>query len=316
MNVLVTGAAGFIGSHLAERLLDEGHRVTGVDNFDPYYDRRVKEANLRHLQGQKGFRFVEADLRDRRCVRALFQERFDRVAHLAGRGGVRRSIEEPLEYLANNLTATANLLEAMRETGHHRLVFASTSSVYGNDSPLPFREDAPANGPISPYSASKKACEALIYTYHHLHGLHAYVLRFFTVYGPRQRPDMAIHKFVRAVEEGRPIERYGDGSTERDYTYVDDIVQGVVRAVERVEGYEVINIGGSETTSLARLIGVIEAVVGKPARIVEKPLPPGDVLRTWADTGKAERLLDFKARVPLEEGLRRFVRWYNEERTP
>lgn len=316
MNVLVTGAAGFIGSHLAERLLDEGHRVTGVDNFDPYYDRRVKEGNLRRLRDRQGFHLVEADLKDPLAARALFQEPFDRVAHLAGRGGVRRSIEEPLEYLANNLTATANLLEAMRETGHHRLVFASTSSVYGNDSPLPFREDAPANGPISPYSASKKACEALIYTYHHLHGLHAYVLRFFTVYGPRQRPDMAIHKFVRAVEEGRPIERYGDGSTERDYTYVDDIVQGVVRAVERVEGYEVINIGGSETTSLARLIGVIVAVVGKPARIVEKPLPPGDVLRTWADTGKAERLLDFKARVPLEEGLRRFVRWYNEERTP
>jgi UDP-glucuronate 4-epimerase len=312
MKILVTGAAGFIGSHLAERLVAEGHRVTGVDNFDPYYDRRVKEANLRYLRSREEFRFVEADLKDPKAVRALFRERFDRVAHLAGRGGVRRSIEEPLEYLANNLTATANLLEAMRETGHDRLVFASTSSVYGNDSPLPFREDAPANGPISPYSA----CEALLFTYHHLHGLHAYVLRFFTVYGPRQRPDMAIHKFVRAVDEGRPIERFGDGSTERDYTFVDDIVAGVVRAVERVEGFEVINIGGAETTPLARLIELIETAVGKAARIVERPLPPGDVLRTWADTAKAERLLDFRARVPLEEGLRRFVAWYNEEKTP
>lgn len=316
MNVLVTGAAGFIGSHLCERLLADGHRVTGVDNFDPYYDRRLKEANLRHLKGREGFRFVEADLRDPHALRLLFQERFHRVAHLAGRGGVRRSIEEPLTYLAHNFTATANLLEAMRQTGHDRLVFASTSSVYGNDSPLPFREDAPANGPISPYSASKKACEALLFTYHHLHGLHAYVLRFFTVYGPRQRPDMAIHKFVRAVDEGQPIERFGDGSTERDYTYVDDIVAGVVRAVERVEGFEVINIGGSQTTPLARLIELIETTLGKSARIVEKPLPPGDVQRTWADTGKAGRLLDFHARVPLEEGLRRFVRWYREEKTP
>ncbi|MEW5764237.1 MAG: NAD-dependent epimerase/dehydratase family protein [Acidobacteriota bacterium] len=316
MNVLVTGAAGFIGSHLSEALLAAGHAVTGVDNFDPYYDRAVKERNLKGSLLQPGFRFVELDLKDAPAVRALMAQGWDRVVHLAGRGGVRRSILEPQAYLENNLVATGNILEAMRETGLDRLVFASTSSVYGNRSPIPFREDARADWPISPYSASKKACEVLAYAYHHLHALHVYVLRFFTVYGPRQRPDMAIHKFVRAVTRGEAIERFGDGSTERDYTYVDDIVAAVVRAVERVEGYEIINIGGAQTTSLSRLIELIEDGTGETARIVEKPLPPGDVVRTYADTSKAGRLLDFKAEVPVEEGLRRFIRWYREEPLP
>ncbi len=316
MNVLVTGAAGFIGSHLTEALLEAGHAVTGVDNFDPYYDRTIKERNLRRSLLHPAFRFVEMDLREASAVRALMAQGWDRVVHLAGRGGVRRSILEPQAYLENNLMATGNILEAMRETRLDRLVFASTSSVYGNMSPIPFREDNRADWPISPYSASKKACEVLAYTYHHLHGLHAFILRFFTVYGPRQRPDMAIHKFVKAVTRGEAIERYGDGSTERDYTYVDDIVAGVVRAVERVEGYEIINIGGAQTTSLARLIELIEEITGEKARIVEKPLPPGDVVRTFADTSKAERLLDFRAEVPIQEGLRRFIRWYHEEPLP
>ncbi|MEW6758234.1 MAG: NAD-dependent epimerase/dehydratase family protein [Acidobacteriota bacterium] len=316
MNVLVTGAAGFIGSHLCEALLGSGHAVTGVDNFDPYYDRGIKERNLRGSLLRSDFHFVEMDLRDAPAVRALMAQGWDRVVHLAGRGGVRRSILEPQAYLENNLLATGNVLEAMRETGLDRLVFASTSSVYGNASAVPFREDNRADWPISPYSASKKACEVLAYTYHHLHGLHAFVLRFFTVYGPRQRPDMAIHKFVKAVARGEAIERYGDGSTERDYTYVDDIVAGVVRAVERVEGYEIINIGGAQTTSLAHLIALIEEVTGEKARVVEKPLPPGDVVRTFADASKAGRLLDFKAEVPIEEGLRRFIRWYREEPLP
>jgi nucleoside-diphosphate-sugar epimerase len=316
MNVLVTGAAGFIGSHLCEALLEVGHTVTGVDNFDPYYDRTIKERNLRESLLRPDFHFVEMDLRDAPAVRALMAQGWDRVVHLAGRGGVRRSILEPQAYLENNLLATGNVLEAMRETGLDRLVFASTSSVYGNVSPVPFREDNRADWPISPYSASKKACEVLAYTYHHLHGLHAFVLRFFTVYGPRQRPDMAIHTFVKAVTRGEAIERYGDGSTERDYTYVDDIVAGVVRAVERVEGYEIINIGGAQTTSLAHLIELIEEVTGERARVVEKPLPPGDVVRTFADTSKAQRLLDFRAEVSIEEGLRRFIRWYREEPLP
>jgi nucleoside-diphosphate-sugar epimerase len=316
MNVLVTGAAGFIGSHLTEALLEGGHAVTGVDNFDPYYDRAIKERNLEGSLRRPGYHFVEMDLRDAPAVRALMAQGWDRVVHLAGRGGVRRSILEPQAYLENNLMATGNLLEAMREVGLDRLVFASTSSVYGNVSGVPFREEARADWPISPYSASKKACEVLIYAYHHLHGLHAYVLRFFTVYGPRQRPDMAIHKFVRAITRGETMERFGDGSTERDYTYVEDIVAGVARAVERVNGYEIINIGGAQTTSLARLIELLEEGTGEKARIVEKPLPPGDVLRTFADTTKAERLLDFKAVVPVEEGLRRFIRWYREEPLP
>jgi UDP-glucuronate 4-epimerase len=313
MNVLVTGAAGFIGSHLCEALLREGHEVTGLDNFDPYYDRALKESNLTGLSTAPGFRFMELDLRDRAATEAAVAQGWDAVVHLAGRGGVRRSIEEPHAYVELNYLATVNLLEAMRVSGSRRLVFASTSSVYGNDSTPPFREDEPTSRPLAPYAATKKACEVMCHAYHQLFGLDIYVLRFFTVYGPRQRPDMAIHKFVKAITRRQPIERFGDGSMQRDYTYVSDIVAGVVRAVERARGYEVINIGGAHTTSLARLIELIEGLLGEKARIAERPVPPGDVLRTQADTSKAERLLDFSPTVSLEEGLKRFVTWYQGE---
>jgi UDP-glucuronate 4-epimerase len=215
-----------------------------------------------------------------------------------------------------NFQATLNVLEGMRRAGSKRLVFASTSSVYGNSERLPFREDDPASEPVSPYSATKKACEVMCHAYHHLHGIQVHALRFFTVYGPRQRPDMAIHQFVRAISQRKPIERFGDGSTHRDYTYVDDIVAGVVRSAQRVDGFEIINIGGSATTSLSQLIESIERLLGVEARIVEKPMPPGDVRRTWADTTKASRLLDFKPRVGLEEGLKRFIDWYQKEQLP
>jgi UDP-glucuronate 4-epimerase len=313
MNVLVTGAAGFIGSHLCEALLREGHEVTGLDNFDPYYDRALKESNLTGLSRAPGFRFMELDLRDRAATEAAVAQGWDAVAHLAGRGGVRRSIEEPHAYAELNYLATLNLLEAMRISGARRLVFASTSSVYGNDSTPPFREDEPASRPLAPYAATKKACEVMCHAYHQLFGLDVYVLRFFTVYGPRQRPDMAIHKFVKAITRRQPIERFGDGSMQRDYTYVSDIVAGVVRAVERARGYEVINIGGAQTTSLARLIELIEGLLGEKARITERPVPPGDVLKTQADTSKAERLLDFSPAVSLEEGLKHFITWYQGE---
>jgi UDP-glucuronate 4-epimerase len=316
MKVLVTGAAGFIGSHLCEALLDESCSVTGIDNFDPYYARAIKEANLRGALASRSFSFEECDLRDPGAANSLLARDWDCVVHLAGRGGVRRSIQEPKAYVEINYVATLNLLEGMREGGSRRLVFASTSSVYGNSPRIPFREDDPADRPVSPYSASKRACEVLCHAYHHLHGFDVYALRFFTVYGPRQRPDMAIHQFVRAISQGRPIERYGDGSTHRDYTYVGDIVAGVVKAAERASGYEIINIGGSKTTSLGDLIGSIESALGKGASIVEKPVPPGDVLRTVADTSKAARLLDFIPRVGLEEGLARFIEWYREEQIP
>ncbi len=315
MRVLVTGAAGFIGSHLCEALLAQGHVVVGADNFDPYYDRSVKEHNLRGARAVPGFRFVEADLRDAEAARRLMGEGFDAVAHLAGRGGVRRSILEPRAYAELNYLATLNLLEALRERGPRRLVFASTSSIYGSRNEVPFREDDATDRPVSPYAATKKACEALCHAYHHLHGLDVYALRFFTVYGPRQRPDMAIHTFVRKMEAGEPIERYGDGSAERDYTYVDDIVRGVVRALERVRGYEIINVGGASTTPLRRLVALLERLLGRRAEIIERPPQPGDVPRTAADVSKAARLLDFAPRVGLEEGLERFIAWYRKERT-
>lgn len=316
MKVLVTGAAGFIGSHLCDALLEEGCDVTGVDNFDPYYDRSIKERNLSGALARNRFQFLELDLRDAGATAALLAQGWDRVVHLAGRGGVRRSIQEPSAYVELNYSATLNVLEGMRQAGQDRLVFASTSSVYGNSERLPFREDDPASEPVSPYSATKKACEVMCHAYHHLHGLNVHALRFFTVYGPRQRPDMAIHQFVRAISQRRPIERFGDGSTHRDYTYVDDIVAALLRSAERVEGYEIINIGGSATTSLSQLIESLSRLLGEEARIVEKPMPPGDVKRTWADTTKASRLLDFQPRVGLEEGLKKFIDWYRKEQLP
>lgn len=313
MKILVTGAAGFIGSHQCDILLAEGHSVTGVDNFDPYYARETKEANLRQSLAHERFHFVELDLRDAAATRALISQGWDRVVHFAGRGGVRRSIAEPRVYLELNVVATLNLLEAMRECGVGKLVFASTSSIYGNSSPVPFREDMPADRPVSPYAATKRSCEVLCHAYHHLHGLDVFALRFFTVYGPRQRPDMAIYRFVDAVSRMQPLERHGDGSAVRDYTYVDDIVAAVSRACERVKGYEIINIGGAQTVTLAQLIGLIEEALGKRARIVELPVPPGDVLATQADTSKAESLLGFTSAVGIEEGLKRFISWYHEE---
>jgi UDP-glucuronate 4-epimerase len=290
--------------------------VTGVDNFDPYYDRGIKESNIRPSASHKRFHFAELDLREMASTSALVAQGWDSVVHLAGRGGVRRSIQEPHAYFELNTLATLNLLEAMGKSGSKRLVFASTSSVYGNSPKVPFREDDPTDSPAAPYAATKKACEVMCHTYHHLYGLDVYVLRFFTVYGPRQRPDMAIHKFVRAITRRQAIERYGDGSMERDYTYVGDIVAGVVKAAERAEGYEIINIGGSHTTSLSTLIGMVERVLGEEARIIEAPVPPGDLPRTEADTSKAARLLDYAPTVDLEEGLKRFAAWYQEEQLP
>lgn len=316
MKVLVTGAAGFIGSHLCEALLEKGHSVTGVDSFDPYYAREIKEKNLRKSLDENAFHFVEMDLGEPAATSALISQGWDCVIHLAGRGGVRRSIEEPGAYVRNNYVATFNILESMKESGVDKLVFASTSSVYGNRKNGPFNESDSTDWPVSPYSATKKGCEVLCHTYHHLYGINTYVLRFFTVFGPRQRPDMAIHKFVDAIVRREPIERFGDGSTVRDYTYVDDIVAGVIRAAERVEGYEIINIGGAQRTTLSRLIGILEEQLGEAAVIVEKPIPAGDVMQTFADTGKARRLLDFSAKVSIEDGLKAFIQWYREEQIP
>lgn len=314
MKILLTGVAGFIGSHLGETLVEMKNEVIGIDNFDDYYEKEFKEKNLERLNSYNNFEFIELDLRDSMALKALLNEGFDVVVHLAGRGGVRRSIAEPEKYFELNYLATLRLLEAMKDSNVKKIVFASTSSIYGNKSPIPFNEENRADWPISPYSATKKACETLLYTYHHIYGFDVYALRFFTVYGPRQRPDMAIYKLVKAVVNDEVFEKYGDGTTERDYTFIDDIVKGVVKAIERVKGYEIINIGGSRTCELNKLIALVESYLGKKAMIVEKPIPEGDVLRTYADVSKASKLIDFSPKVKIEDGLKIFIDWFLKER--
>lgn len=313
MKVLVTGCAGFIGSHVSEALAKRGDDVVGMDSFDPYYDRVIKERNVEIVKKFANFSFVELDLKDRGSVKALLQDGFDVIVHLAGRGGVRRSILEPEAYFELNYLATLGLLEEMKESPTKKIVFASTSSIYGNRSNVPFREDERADWPISPYSATKKACEVLLYAYHHLYKFDVYALRFFTVYGPRQRPDMAIFKLIKAIMNEEPFERYGDGKTERDYTFITDIVSGVVKAADRVGGYEVMNIGGSNTVQLQRLISLAEEILEKKAIIIEKPIPEGDVYTTYADVSKAAKLIDFEPKVKIEEGLKKFAQWFSKE---
>ena len=318
--ILVTGAAGFIGSWLTERLLDRGDAVVGFDNFDPFYDRAIKERNLTVASERLRFRLVEGDLLDPEAVNALFRgEPFDAVVHLAARAGVRPSLADPAGYCETNLTGTANLLEAMREAACRSLVFASSSSVYGNNRKVPFHEDDRVDFPISPYAATKKAGEELCHVYHAVHGFSILALRFFTAYGPRQRPEMAIHAFTRRLLAGEPIPVFGDGSMERDFTYVDDVVDGVEAAVDHVvgeAGFRIINLGESEPIRLGDLIEALERATGRTATIDRRPVPPGDVDRTFADVGRARELLGFRPRVGIDEGVRRFVAWYRETVRP
>ena len=312
-SILVTGGAGFIGSHLVEALLREGREVVVLDNFDTFYDAAVKRRNLEGCQGQPGFALIEGDIRDAELVNTLFTNHpIGVVVHLAARAGVRPSIEQPVLYSDVNLTGTVVLLEACRRHNVGKFVFGSSSSVYGNGTRVPFSEKDDVDRPISPYAATKRAGEILCATYHALYRLNVFCLRFFTVYGPRQRPEMAIHKFTRFIDRGLPLPRFGDGSTSRDYTYISDIVGGIVRSVERVQGYEIINIGGSQATRLLDLIALLEARLGKKAVVEEKPPQPGDVTTTWADVAKAHRLLGYDPQVPIEDGLTRFVDWYRK----
>jgi UDP-glucuronate 4-epimerase len=320
----VTGAAGFIGSHVVEALLARGHRVVGLDNFDDFYPRDVKERNLAGVLGAAAFQLVEGDVRDAQLLSGLI--RADTVVvHLAARAGVRPSILHPELYTSVNVLGTATVLEAARLAGVRRMVFASSSSVYGDSAPVPFREDWPAVEPISPYAATKRAGELLCATYAQLYPLRIAALRFFTVYGPRQRPDLAIHAFTRRTAAGEPILFYGDGSAERDYTYIDDIVGGVLGAVAwtGVESgprgaLEIVNLGGSRTTRLDRLVELIAgalAAEGLPAavRLDRRPAQPGDVRRTCADVSKAGRLFGYVPATALEAGIPRFVRWFKGE---
>lgn len=311
--VLVTGAAGFIGSTLSEALLERGDRVVGFDNFHPFYDPRIKRRNLRGLLASDGFRLIEGDLRDAPAVSGLFQEdRIDAVVHLAAMAGVRPSIQDPMLYSDVNLTGTMHLLEAMRQAKVTRLMFGSSSSVYGGCKETPFREDQAADRPVSPYAATKRAGEVLCHSYHHLFGMDIACLRFFTVYGPRQRPEMAIHNFTRRIDLGEPVPFFGDGSSRRDYTFVGDIVDGVIRALDRSEGFRIYNLGGSSTTSLSELVGLLEERLGKQAVLDRKSDQPGDVPITYADVTLAEQQLDYAPRVGIEAGLDRFIAWYRQ----
>jgi UDP-glucuronate 4-epimerase len=317
MNFLVTGGAGFIGSHVCERLLADGQAVWTLDDLNDFYDPAVKRRNLAEIRAlKKPFVFTQGDVADRACVEALFRKvQFDQVIHLAARAGVRPSLEQPALYQRVNVEGTANILEAARATGVTKLVLASSSSVYGVNSKVPFVESDPVFCPISPYAASKLACEALGHVYHHVYGMDIVMLRFFTVYGPRQRPDLAIHKFTRQIAAGRPIEMFGDGSSARDYTYVSDIVDGVMACVRQKFGYEILNLGGSNPITLSRLVELIEGALGKKAAIKRLPDQPGDVPRTWADVRKAARLLGYAPKMRIEEGVPRFVEWFRERQT-
>ena len=313
--ILVTGGAGFIGSHLVDRLLEINHQVTVVDDFNDFYDPATKRANLSAHSGRRGFELVEADVSDAEAIDEIFaRSEFDAIVHLAARAGVRPSLERPLEYERANVYGTYVLLEAARRYRVGRFVFGSSSSVYGVNSTVPFNERDPIAQPISPYAATKIAGEAACHAYSHLYGIRTVCLRFFTVYGARQRPDLAIHKFARLMMEGRPIPVFGDGTTRRDYTYIDDIISGVTAAID-YDGsrFEIINLGESETVELRRLIEILEHALGRRAVIDRKPLQPGDVPVTYADISKARRLLGYEPKTKIEAGIERFAEWFKAQ---
>ena len=316
MNFLVTGGAGFIGSHVCERLLRDGHSVWAFDDLNPFYDPQLKRANLRDIQALAlPFEFFHGDLADADAVNEIFSSvKFDQVIHLAARAGVRPSLEQPALYQRVNVEGTVNLLEAARKTGVKKLTLASSSSVYGVNAKIPFSESDPIFSAISPYAASKLACEALGHTYHHVYGFDVAMLRFFTVYGPRQRPDLAIHKFTRLIDAGKPIPVFGDGSTARDHTFVSDIVDGVMACTKNEFGFEIFNLGESQTVKLSELISLIENALGKKAVIDRQPLQPGDVPITFADISKARARLSYNPQVQAAKGIPLFVDWFRKNR--
>ncbi len=313
MNCLVTGGAGFIGSHLCEHLLAQGHTAVVIDSFNDYYDPRIKRRNVEPLLRRPGFTLIEADILDLARLQQVFgQFAFDAVIHLAARAGVRPSIAQPLLYEQVNMIGTLHLLELARVQQVPKFIFGSSSSVYGENRKVPFSEDDPVDNPISPYAATKKSGELICYTYHHLYGLPVSCLRFFTVYGPRQRPDMAIHKFTQLIATGQKVPMYGDGTTKRDYTFMTDIIDGIYRALENCSSYHIYNLGESRTIELRRLIELIAKNLGMEARIERLPMQPGDVPITYADISRAQRELGYQPRTDIEQGVRLFVEWFKE----
>ncbi len=312
--VLVTGAAGFIGWKTAKMLLEGGFNVVGIDNMNHYYDIKLKEWRKKDLEKYENFRFFEVDIENLGALKVLFDSfEFDAVINLAARAGVRYSMENPHVYLQTNAQGTLNLLEMMKDKGIKKMVLASTSSLYAGQ-PMPFKETLPVNTPISPYAASKKAAEVMAYTYNYLYNMDISVVRYFTVYGPAGRPDMSIFRFIKWIDEGTPIKLFGDGSQARDFTYVDDIARGTVLAMKPV-GYEIINLGGGKNPiSLKTIIQKIENLLGKKAKIEYKPFHKADMKETWADIEKAEKLLGWKPETDIDEGLKKTVQWYVENR--
>jgi UDP-glucuronate 4-epimerase len=315
---LVTGAAGFIASRVAALLLEQGHEVVGIDNLNNAYDIRLKQWRLQQLQGKPGFAFSRGDISDRVIIETLWRKHngdgLDAVINLAARAGVRQSVENPYVYMETNAGGTLNLLELARLGGVKKFVLASTSSLYGADNPRPFKEDARTDSPLSPYAATKKAAEVTCSTYHFLYGMDVTVLRYFTVYGPAGRPDMSLFRFVQRISEGKPITVYGDGSQERDFSYVEDIARGTVAAVQPA-GYEIINLGSDHPVVLRDAIALVEKLTGKKAVVENQPRQAADVPATWADISKARKLLDWTPQVTFEDGVAKLVDWYRTEQS-
>lgn len=315
-NYLITGAAGFIGARTATLLLEQGHTVVGIDNLNDAYDPRIKDYRLRALNALPGFTFVKADIAERDVVQqpALNAQPFAGVINLAARAGVRYSVENPWVFMESNAVGTLNMLEVCRRHGSCKFILASTSSIYGANPPYPTPETASSSEPLQPYAASKKAAEVLAHSYHHLHGIDTSILRFFTVYGPAGRPDLALFRFVQWIMEGRPVRINGDGNQSRGFTYIDDIVRGILAALRPV-GYEIFNLGGHEVITINALVALIEELTGKKAIVQHGPPNPADMLTNWADVSKARAMLDWQPQVTMTEGTRSLIDWYAAERS-
>lgn len=311
MKILITGGAGFIGSNLADVLLERGEDVVCMDNFDPFYSPAMKEANLQTARQYDSFQLYRGDIADAEAVTRVFAENdFDLIVHLAAKAGVRPSIEDPCGYYQTNVNGTLNIFESARKQGVKKIVYASSSSVYGNNKKVPFSENDPVDNPISPYAATKKANELMAYNYHHLYGMDMFGLRFFTVYGRRGRPEMAIRKFSEMILNNEEVPVYGFGKPRRDFTYIDDIIQGILAAMERVRGYDIFNLGESATIRVDEMIALLEQALGKKAQKKMLPMQPGDVMETYADISKARKLLEYDPKTPIAEGIGKFVEWF------
>lgn len=311
MNILVTGAAGFIGSHVCEHFINSGNFVVGIDNFDNFYPKKIKQANIAGIINHDNFRFYEADIRDSKALNDIFStDKIEGVIHLAAKAGVRPSISAISDYYDVNVNGTINLLEVMRIHGVSKMIFASSSSVYGNNSKVPFSEEDFVDNPLSPYASTKKSGELLCHVYFHLYGMNITCLRFFTVFGPRQRPDLAIHKFTKLMDEGKPIPFFGDGTSARDYTYVLDILNGIECAFNKLDGYNIFNLGESRVTNLNALVQMLEKASGRKAILDKQPFQPGDVNITYADISKARSAIGYNPTYDMTGGINEFIKWY------